>query len=351
VKNGLIHGSVSAFEQYFNCPYSYFLARGLKVRAPETLLFKANTIGSALHQVMAEISAKQQHDPQAYDDEQKLRELVEASCQYRELYCFQQEYFTMVVDFLVQQTKIARQAYRLIDGGTRFKPTYFEYEVRNFIIECEQVRLSFSAYIDRIDVYEGWAVVKDYKTGSKSFNLHEFISGLSLQLLTYMMMVEESLKLRPLGNYYLPLINPIINRSFYKLGTRDGLRSLTSEDALSGVFDYHGLILSDDEKLVRAFNPERRGIVGIKGQKIDSYDYRELKNAIHKIYDDLAKELLEGKISISPYEGACRYCDYPSVCQFKGRAKKIKKHYYRSDGEELKKQDLINAFNKGELKS
>jgi len=63
-----------------------------------------------------------------------------------------------------------------------------------------------TGYIDRIDVFDGEAVIFDYKSGGSGvLALKDLIEGGKLQLQLYMLAARRSLGLSPVGSFYLPV--------------------------------------------------------------------------------------------------------------------------------------------------
>ena len=76
------------------------------------------------------------------------------------------------------------------------------------------------------------------------------------------------------------------------------------------------------------------------------FSFEVLQKYIGKIIKEIGKEILEGKIELSPtnYKGKtpCRYCEYHAICGFDARNNKNKYDYI----ENLSKDDIIRKMNK-----
>ena len=61
-----------------------------------------------------------------------------------------------------------------------------------------------------------------------------------------------------------------------------------------------------------------------KGDKVETktVQFELLRQALYELYAQLYDELSCGNIAKDCVEGACEYCDYKAICQFKGEAKK-----------------------------
>ena len=91
---------------------------------------------------------------------------------------------------------------RNLDSNSKFKPTYFE---KGFgtnsslpaLVLTDKINLK--GKVDRIDFYEDYFRIIDYKTGKCDRSFKELFFGKKVQLEAYIKVVENSLKLKPAG--------------------------------------------------------------------------------------------------------------------------------------------------------
>ena len=148
--------------------------------------------------------------------------------------------------------------------------------------------------------------------------------GLQLQLLLYLDAYLEKHPDQEVGGvFYFHINNPYVS---YKAGMGD------EEIAETGLkqFKLSGLAL-DDLEVIEALDKSKTGStipVSInkdgsikKGSSVATKaQFKQLENHILNIIRELGKEILEGKVSIKPYElngkNPCEYCIYHTICQF-----------------------------------
>ncbi len=162
--------------------------------------------------------------------------------------------------------------------------------------------------VDRLDKFNDYIRIVDYKTGSKKFKLGDIIHGLNMQMLLYLYCVVSSERFsgsKPAGILYLP-----------------ARRSLQGENKLC----MSGVILSDNE-IAAAMERDNEGKYIPKYSDASSdKDNFLTEDEFQKIFahlDDLLKqmgnEILKGDVSINPTDGlesdACKYCDYAAICR------------------------------------
>lgn len=157
----------------------------------------------------------------------------------------------------------------------------------------------------------------------------------------------------PAGILYFNLIEKNVNP---KIKTEEAI-----EEEIRKQFKMKGLILADIEvmkmqdnnlkeggtsKLIPAGISAKGGINKRDTSGVDEQEFEVLQKYIGKIIKEIGKEILEGKIELSPtnYKGKtpCRYCEYHAICGFDARNNKNKYDYI----ENLSKDDIIRKMNK-----
>jgi ATP-dependent helicase/DNAse subunit B len=72
-------------------------------------------------------------------------------------------------------------------------------------VPLEREGISVRGMIDRIDTWNGWALVRDYKSGRSVYRVADWREKNRLQAALYMIAVRELLGLKPAGGVYVPL--------------------------------------------------------------------------------------------------------------------------------------------------
>ena len=44
------------------------------------------------------------------------------------------------------------------------------------------------------------------------------------------------------------------------------------------------------------------------------FDYDEISKLIHELYEAIADQIMSGDIRIEPTNGACKFCNFSSIC-------------------------------------
>jgi ATP-dependent helicase/nuclease subunit B len=190
--------------------------------------------------------------------------------------------------------------------------------------------------IDRVDLLEdqAHAAVIDYKLNGKSLALAYVYHGISLQLLTYLLVLEANgqklagKRLTPVAAFYVELL-----RKLESVGHPDDATPM--DDPLfdlkgkpRGVFDV-SYVQSLDTELVPAsasacvnVSLKRDGTIGWpdSSDAAEGREFAALLDHTRATLARLADQILAGAIDVAPYRigqsTPCSVCDFRPVCRF-----------------------------------
>lgn len=193
--------------------------------------------------------------------------------------------------------------------------------------------LSVVGVVDRLDTFVRDGItyfrVVDYKTGIKTFSLHDIYYGIGLQMLIYLYSIEENgiqfgEHRYPAGILYMPARRTSVAE------TKEEER----EKELAKALRMKGLIL-DAPEVLHAMDPAMSGLYlplsfNKNGTPCVSHSLASLEffgkthQAIRQLLYEMGACLQRGEITCDPLdpagsdEDACRYCDYQSACPLGG---------------------------------
>ena len=313
-KDGSFKLSASSIGNYFDCPFKYFVNRGLRPEEERDFAGDARSIGDVYHQCLMEIASKivadksyAEHILSCRDDElQKTvgAELRKIAAEYREGLFESNEVEAYRMTRIMEVCSAAARAMAIqlseedVTGakfeegfgrGRTFKPVELEVNGAKFFIEGQ---------IDRVDfINEDSARVIDYKTGNDTLNLDKLVKGYKMQLMIYMMSVEAG-GYEPAGIFYFNIFDPIEaynDKDETKVSSRTGKSK-------------------QDETPADAFK--------LKGTRLDREQFDRLKESVDARLSEIAEGISSGKIDIDPYKDnndnnklVCNYCDYRYICR------------------------------------
>jgi ATP-dependent helicase/DNAse subunit B len=271
-----------------------------------------------------------------------LSKIIEKAFFKKSYYCFRSAELALAIKMLIQQLTVNLTAQQLLEQGRGFKPRYFEECIANYEIAGTQVSLSFTAYLDRVDVMDDLMMILDYKTGDATFDINSFLAKQRLQLATYLLLAENRFALKAVGAFYSPLVNKVISHNYFKLSLASGLSEINENDLLYKVHRLNGLTLTTDAMVLQAMDPSGKGIKN----RTKALDTELLQKALLKIYQEIVNSITQGEFSIRPFRQACDYCGFKAICQFKGEYQTIQK--YQANGKP-DSNDILRSFVEGGL--
>ena len=290
--------SPTALEGYFACPFRHFAERGLRLKEREEAAVLAVDSGNFIHDLLQKTVQKAKE--MATEEEMRNyalalgRKMIENSAYFMQQDTGSGEYFTE----------------KLINEGADVAVAAYQ-QIKNSDFEVEKTEASvasefFRGKVDRVDGTGKYVRIIDYKTGHIDDSAGAYYTGRKLQMQLYMSELKGERV--PAGVFYFPA-------------------SVDYSDGDEGRFRMKGFLNGDPEALLC-------GDRNLTEDKKSEYFAAALKNssAAKKIMDEQTfrdfldysvfvarqgvKELKEGYIAPSPYEGNCAYCKYGGMCGF-----------------------------------
>ncbi len=361
----ILKTSVSRLEKYKQCPFSYFLKYGLRVKEKEELKVYSFDTGSFMHEVIDDfftelvfhnekISNGEKKEQLQLMEEEEIAKIVNEIID-RKLQLPRNYIFTATAKYrmLVRRLKrvITKALKYIIEGivnsDFNIQSTEVEFSEKGkykpIVITLDNgKKVEITGKIDRIDTAktnEGeYLRIIDYKSSARNVDLNEVYAGLQIQLLTYMDAVCKEEDFLPAGILYFGLLEQII-KADKKISTEE------IEERLRKDFKMKGLILADIKIIKMQDNNLSSGASNIipagitksgtinkrDTNGIDSEEFKVLQNYIPIIIKQIANEMLSGNIELKPYKKGnkkpCDYCEYKSICGFDTRLKDNKYNY------------------------
>lgn len=316
-----IYMSATKFDTFYRCHFSYFLRYGLRAEKLQSADFNVLQRGTIVHYCLEKIISEYKKGMGELSD----ADLDSLCDKYINEYLGKVAGFESVKDvvteFLVERISrsLKEVLYHIRDElhQSLFEPIACELKIGNdgeipairFPFDSGEIILNGS--IDRVDQYNGYIRIIDYKTGSKSFKLPDILFGLNLQMLLYLYCIVRAGGIensRSGGILYMPSKRDISNKGM----------------AMNG-------LIPADEDLIRAMDKDASGefvpkmslnkdgsISKRSDAFIESEGFEDIFDHIEKLMKTTGNTITSGDISVSPIDGrennACKYCDYASIC-------------------------------------
>jgi ATP-dependent helicase/nuclease subunit B len=314
--------AISKLETYFTCPYKHFLKYGLSVKAREAAKIQSIDIGVILHSVVEKFVSRLDINFSKEASDRLSGEALEevlSGVLYKKLNNNKNQ--RIIKERIKNEAE--RVCYNILAQLKcgKFSPVALEAKFDKSgkypPIALGGTGVSLKGIIDRVDRFENYVRVIDYKTGDVKFDFKDVYSGKKIQLFVYLAAVLER-GLKPAGAYYFPVHN---NYADFCEDDDYLLRGVTVAEN-EAVFAQDATLAVDnlDSKIipVRLRIDKGTGELIVKRTKSDkNLSAEQLYGIIayvKSLCENAAGEILSGNIEISPYNNVCAYCDYLDVC-------------------------------------
>ena len=337
--------SISRLEAYRQCPYSYHMTYGLKLKEREDLKVQPLDTGLFMHEVIDEFFEylnNNELSPKTIDDSE-IKIIINRIIDSK-LLTNRYKLLTYTPKYIALTQKLKRTVVEVIE--------YIIYTLKNsdFEIMGNEVEFSNSSElkpirikledgneveivgkIDRVDIGKidnsTYVRIIDYKSSVKKLDMNKVEAGLQIQLITYLDALVEQKEFLPGGVLYLGMIDKLIESN--SKATDEEIEQLIRKS-----FQMKGVVVSDinvihamDTSLVDGTSDiipvsiNKSGeINNKKSSTLPIEDFYILQKKIKTIINQISKEILSGKIEIKPYkystQSGCDYCKYHTICMF-----------------------------------
>lgn len=350
--------SMTRLETYRSCPYKYFLQYGLALEARDEGEIQSLDLGNYLHAGLHQFGSTLTRQKRQWRDasDEDIREI---SSTIAGALSEKMKYGILSSDATSRYTK------RSLDRTFRETLTFLrswsrrsEFDTKDLekafffhLAKEDGETLTISGKIDRFDVKDDAIAIFDYKTGHTEATLAEIVAGLKLQLLTYLLAVEQEHpeeQLLPAALMYIYLSG---NVTKVEQVPPNGNVNLSEKDHASGyVLADPSLLKSLDKDAGESDSclPVRFTNNGSlhKGSAsaLTKEQFSALLTIVRKNILSLHSRMIAGDISICPasYKGVtpCSYCPYHTICRFDPGREEESYDYVRLPSDSTLKKEL-----------
>ena len=307
--------SVSRMETYNKCPFQYYLKYGLRIYPRIDDSLKPTELGSLAHYIMEKCLDDPEHvHEHAFD---YIHDHLEKKYQANMINKF-------FIDHLVEDMKVNVRVVRNQLDHDAFTVTGYEQPIQGLFGD-----IPVGGIIDRVDCFEHYMRIIDYKSGDKDLNLDFAAQGFNIQMLVYLDLLKKETKLDPGAILYYSMKRRILTHAIDKKYT---LHSAFDLDKYHAQFTMKGYVIDDEKYTVTNACDIASIPVNLKKDGTpDKHSHiisQEKLDFIMKLITDYITELYEklraGNIPILPTKSdnnnpsiyPCTFCDYKSVCLF-----------------------------------
>ena len=305
--------SCSQLNDYFGCPYKYYLSRVISVDPFEEN--EATILGNIVHKLL-ELGLLDE----TYDVESHLIKMIDESNTDEEtkiLWKFS------LKDQIIEMVKYLRKHPRYM------KNPAFEFE--KVLYSKLDPLTTLTGRIDKLVILDNkYVTAVDYKTGSSGdFNPKDLDNGQSTQLPTYAYLFQTNSKY---SSYIVSglYINHLINTKNDMSVSEDALipahlrlsgKSLASLEAVSA---FDNTIAVGKSEFIKGVSLDKTGQLKINKTTTSLVSENELQEYVDKTkekYLEAASKIRNNQFEIHPLkdkEVECKYCKYKDICYVRG---------------------------------
>ncbi|MBR2673966.1 MAG: PD-(D/E)XK nuclease family protein [Mogibacterium sp.] len=330
---GVLPLSASAIGNYFDCPFKYFISRGLSPEEERSFETDSRSVGDVYHECLMAVAKRLTADRPLMlrvkegSSEELLRivdeELGRLAEEYRgglfvstagEEYRLERirEICGKAAEAMAVQLSAETVESAAFEEGfgryRRFEPIKLKVGEEEVLVEGR---------IDRLDVLnvEGEERVRviDYKTGSDRLDLWKLRSGLKMQLMIYLISASSG-EYEPAGMFYFNINDPM--EAMNNKTEKDFSRMLGKEPG--DIFKLRGAYINEEGVL--GAMPKEVLSKAERETAVSREEYEELRHEVLQRIEETASGILNGKIDIRPFREnqnkiVCTYCGYKAVCR------------------------------------
>lgn len=323
-EDGSLVMSASSIGSYIDCPFRYFVERGLRPREERSFESDSRSVGDIYHECLMAV-ARQIMNAEEIPEGDGLEELVTAALdELAEKYRGGLFVSTGGEEYRMSRIReICAAAARAMASqlaAESVSSAVFEekfgkhgvFEPITLTVDGQEVRVE--GKIDRADMLnvggEERVRIIDYKTGADKLDIWKMRQGYKMQLMIYMISATSG-GVTPAGMFYFNIKDPIESANDVSTAKYEAIAGKAAEDE----FNLKGAYLNEEGVL--SAMPEKV-LASVKGS-ISREDYEEARSDVIKRIEETASGILSGSIDIRPLKNsnklACGYCNYRSVCR------------------------------------
>jgi len=328
--------SISQLEQYFACPYAFFVKYGLRLKENKKATLSSLDIGTIVHKFVelfiGDIKSFEGLNGKEFD--KKSREIFEKTLEELKINLKKN---VAVLNFIFDESgRLAKYLFEE-QQNSNFKNdsklNEFKFKGTNAVgFKLEDGReISLEGVIDRIDKFGSYIRIIDYKTGEIDNSLSAIYYGKKIQLISYLNAATKINGSKVAGLFYFPI------RSEY----------VKIEQKLKNNYKMKGFLLDDIdvvknmdiglcyEKPDSTFVPlkiktsgkiKETGEFEISHGNSNNYlkenEFNNIRDYNEKLCIQAITEILSGFIEPSPLQKStekssaeCAFCEFSCVCE------------------------------------
>ncbi len=311
-----IYMSATKYDTFSKCHFSYFCKFGLGLQRLMPVDFNVLQRGTLIHYILQCVieqygkAVSTLTDNQIYSDVERYTEqYLDMISGYRSK---ENEYLKYLVSTIKRSARFVVR--RIADefAQSDFEPVKCELSIgvdgdipQLSIPIDDTLTMEFTGFVDRVDKWNGYVRVIDYKSGGKDFALSDILVGQNMQMLLYLYAISRSSNYggNAAGVLYVP-------------AKRDREDDRTKRRMKGVLLDKPDVAFAMDKSGVGEFIPN---INRSRSSFITLGEFDKIFNFIDTRLKISGREIYNGEIAANPINSvakkACEYCDFKNICR------------------------------------
>ena len=313
IKNAI---SPTSIEEYYRCPYKAFLSHGLRLYPLDEGKVDGLSYGNLMHEIFAKFieNISSVSDKNSCDLLfENLSKQVLQNQRYKKF--LKDDANLSAIERALEECKTFCYKNFLMSQNSKFKTEKENIEVPFGIkkegkktypaISLLDGKVKLSGVIDRVDTFEDYCRIIDYKTGSADASCEKLFAGLKLQLYLYANAVNDK---KVAGVYYQPISDEYKEEENKSKSLFVG-KTLNEESIILG----QDLSLKENDQ--SEFLPVSRNQKGEMVGATSTENLQAMQKYALALSEKAVLQMQQGVIVSSPYEKTCDTCPYIAMCQ------------------------------------
>jgi ATP-dependent helicase/nuclease subunit B len=310
--------SPTAFESYNGCHFKYFCRYGLGIQKLTPAEFNPAQTGTVVHYVLQRVVEEYGKGISEFSKERIAEETDR----------FVEEYLSGIEGYKSIETKGMKYQIMLIKRTLRyvierlaaefaqseFEPVHCELKFNDtdgdipaIKIKADGGEIILSGVVDRVDKWNGYVRIVDYKTGERNFKLPDILYGQNMQMILYLYALKNDEKFggKASGVFYMK--------------AKRTKQSSPADRRMNGILAYDkSLAQAMDSALKGEFIPKYSDTKQPESY-INEEDFDKIFDFVNRKLQSTANNIFSGAIDARPVDSLdgnpCDYCDFASVCR------------------------------------
>lgn len=324
--------SVSQLEKYFDCPYLFFATYGLRLKENKNAKLSSLDVGTIIHRVVElfiyEIDSLKNASEEKFN--QVVAKILKKAIDEAMIVVEKNKAILGVIE--TECERLCRHIFtEQTNSAFKHKLSEWKFDGENVVkLTLESGKqICIEGKIDRIDEYDNYIRIIDYKTGKVDSNFNSIYFGTKIQLISYVLASKHLNDKKIAGVFYLPV------HSDYA----------TSEKMLKDMYKMEGFLLDDISVAIKmdtslslenkesAFIPlkikadpdadsnQQFEFSGTRNKNLTEQEFDNVKDYVQELCTNAIEEILSGYIEPSPFASSasaglsrCEYCKLNGFC-------------------------------------